>query len=137
MAKTVEELPLFQRAIEFCAAVNAILERPAFGRNGKLRNQIAEANESITANMREGFEQPSDDAFANYVYIAKSSLGEVLARLASARSKRWITDEDFAAPAAMGNDLGKMMGGFIKYLARSGFKDRGRFKSRSMRQRKG
>jgi four helix bundle protein len=126
MAKTIEELPIFQRATEFWSAVNALLDRPGFARNRKLREQITEANDSITANMREGFEQPTDDAFNRYLFIAKGSLGVVLARLATARRKRCITPEELASRTAMGEELGRMLGGFIKYLARSGFKNRDR-----------
>jgi four helix bundle protein len=134
MAKTVEELPIFKKATEFSVAVDAILERPAFGRNRKHREQIAEANESITANMREGFEQSTDDGFASYLYTAKGSLGEVLARLARAKRKRWLTAEELSAIDVQGEELGKMLGGFIKYLARSGFKNRGRHTARQLRK---
>jgi four helix bundle protein len=128
MAKTIQELPVYQRAEEFCVAVDAILSRAAFGRNRKLREQIGEANDSITANMREGFEQSTDAAFARYLFIAKGSLGEVLALLARAGRKHCLTAEDLKSLAAQGDTLGKMMGGFIKYLRRSDFKDRGRHK---------
>ena len=51
--------------------------------------------------MKEGFEQPSDAAFANMVFTAKGSVIE------------------------LGEPIGRMMG-FIKYLAATGFTDRGR-----------
>ena len=126
MANRLEELPIFQSATAFCEAITALLEGTAFGRNGKLRDQIRDASDSIIANMREGFEQSTDAAFGRYLYIAKGSLGEVLARLARARSRRCISREELAAHTASGEELGRMLGGFIKYLARSNFKDRGR-----------
>jgi hypothetical protein len=49
MAQTLQELPVYLEAREFSAAVAAIIARPAFGRNRKLREQIADANESILA----------------------------------------------------------------------------------------
>jgi four helix bundle protein len=133
MAKTIEELPIFQRAREFCVAVTALLDRPGFHRNRDLRDQISKAADSITANMREGFEQPTDDAFNKYLFISKGSLGEVLARLATACGKRIITAEELESHTATGEALGKMLGGFIKYLARSDFKDRGRHKIKDSR----
>jgi four helix bundle protein len=126
MANRLDELPIFHSATAFCDAITALLEGTEFGRNHKLRDQIREASDSITANMREGFEQGTDAAFGRYLYIAKGSLGEVLARLARARRRRCISAEELAAHTATGEELGRMLGGFIKYLARSNFKDRGR-----------
>src|SRR4051812_46489247 len=88
--------------------------------------EIADANDSVDANMTEGFEQPSDAAFANFVFIAKGSVAEVIARMKSARRKQQITDEQLAKVIKLGEPLGKMMGGFIKYLAAPGFPARGR-----------
>lgn len=130
MAKTIEELPIFQKATAFWIAVNELLRDSAFCRNRTLREQIGDANDSITANMREGFEQSTDDGFIRYLYIAKGSLGEVLVRLAAAHRKRCITAEQLSTRTAMGEELGRMLGGFIKYLARSRFKNRGRHKIR-------
>ena len=80
--------------------------------------------------MREGFEQSSDDGFANYLVYAKGSVAEVLSRLYSAKVKRYITQDELNERVAIGEALGKMLGGFIKYLRRSGFKDRGSYKSK-------
>jgi four helix bundle protein len=131
MAKKLEELPIYQRAIEFCTAVIALLDRPGFRRDRGLHSQVADANDSITANMEEGFEQSTDAHFARYLFIAKSSLGEVLGRLRRARLKGYITQEELEARLHAGDELGRMLGGFIRYLSQSGFKDRGRFKSKA------
>ncbi len=134
MARTIEELPIFCKADDFWVAVNALLERPAFGKHRDLREQIAEANDSIPSNMREGFEQSTDDHFAKYLFTAKGSLAEVLNRLTTAHRKRCITADELQSCTAMGEELGKMLGGFIKYLAASGFKDRGRYQAKQAKQ---
>ena len=131
MADKLEDLPIYSRAVEFWSAINALLDRPGLRRNGDLRKQIEEANDSITANMEEGFEQPTDKAFAGYLTYSKASLAEVLGRLKTAHRKRYITAEELACRREMGEQLGKMLGGFIKYLRRSDFKDRGGFRSGS------
>ena len=128
MAKKIEELPVFQKALEFCVAVTAILERPGLRKDRDLSNQISEANDSIPSNMREGFEQSTDASFAKYLYYSKGSLGEVLARLNRAHSKKYISSVELDPIVRMGEELGRMVGGFIRYLGRSNFKDRGRFK---------
>jgi four helix bundle protein len=126
MAKTLEELPLYDKVLEFWGAVSEILRTPKLRNDRALCDQIERANDSIDANMKEGFEQPSDAAFANFVFTAKGSAAEVIARLKQAHRKNYTDDEQLARVAALAEPLGKMMGGFIKYLAASGFTDRGR-----------
>ena len=128
MAQRLQELPVYLKAHKFSAAVAAIIARPAFGRNRKLREQIADANESILANMAEGFEQSSDAVLANYLYVSKGSIGEVIARLKGAERFGWVTPAECSECAALGTEIQRMLGGWIKYLKRSDFKDRGRFK---------
>ena len=126
MANTLEELPLYSKVLEFWGAVAAILERSSLRKNRQLYDQIDGANDSIESNMKEGFEQATDAAFANFVRIAKGSLAEVMTRMREGRRKRLVTDQDLAIVLELGEPLGKMMGGFIKYLHASGFTDRGR-----------
>jgi four helix bundle protein len=76
--------------------------------------------------MREGFEQSTEIGFAKFLYHSKGSLAEVLARLHRAHSKKYISSDELKAMVAIGEELGRMLGGFIRYLARSEFKDRGR-----------
>jgi four helix bundle protein len=114
--------------MELWVAVNAILERPQLRRDRRLWEQISDANDSIPSNMREGFEQGSDEAFAKYLVYAKGSVAEVVTRLHEAHLKRYVTLEELTLRVTMGEELGKMLGGFIKYLRRCGFKDRGSYR---------
>ncbi len=126
MAQRLEELPLYKSTREFWEAVTAILDRPGLRRDRALREQLERANDSIEANLREGFEQPTDAAFANFVFIAKGSAAEVVARVDEAHRKGHISQDEFTRIQRLAEPLGKMMGGFIKYLYASGFTDRGR-----------
>jgi four helix bundle protein len=126
MAKTLEELPLYTKVLEFWDAVSAILRGSQLRRNRRLFDQIDSANDSIDANLKEGFEQPTDASFANFVCTAKASLEEVVARMKQARKKSLVTDTDLARVEQLSEPLGRMMGGFIKYLRATGFTDRGR-----------
>ena len=125
MAHKLEELPVYGKAVAFWHAVNAILELPRLRKDRNLHDQISEANDSITSNMIEGFEQPTDRAFANFLTHAKGSLAEVLARLKQAHFKKYITEEQLNPPLKDGEELGKMLGGFIKYLRDTDWNDRG------------
>ena len=87
------------------------------------------ANESILANMEEGFEQSTDAVLANYLYTSKGSIAEVVVRLKGAERRGWLTSAEYSQCAALGAEIQRMLGGWIKYLRRCDFKDRGRFKN--------
>ena len=91
IAKTVEDLHLYQRARELVVAVTAILQRPAFERDLDLRDQIRREADSVVSNIAEGFAQPTDRPFAGYLFDAKGSNAEVRARLRLACDRRYLT----------------------------------------------
>jgi four helix bundle protein len=126
MARTVRELPLYGKVVEFRDAVSEILRAPGLRNDRNLYGQIERATSSIEANLTEGFEAPSDAAFAHFVFTAKGSAAEAVAAVREAHRRRYLADEQLNRIIALGEPLGKMMGGFIKYLAASGFTDRGR-----------
>jgi four helix bundle protein len=126
MARKLEELPVYHKAISFCAAVAAILEVSKVRRDRKLYEQIDDAADSVMSNMHEGFEQGTDASFANYLTHSKGSVGEIVARMRRAHVKRLISGEQLAGIDAAGDELGRMLGGFIRYLRRCDWRDRGR-----------
>jgi len=125
MAKRIEDLPIHSRVEEFWNAINAILDLPAVRRDSDLHDEISRANESIGSNMVEGFEQGTDRAFAKYLTYSKGSVAEILKRLRKAYYRRYITRQELDARVSQGEELEKMLGGFIKYLEQSDWKDRG------------
>ena len=125
MANKLEDLPIYHKAVAFWSAINAILESPRVRKDRRLHEQIADANDSITSNMVEGFEQGTDRAFAKFLTHSKASLAEVLTRLKQAYFKKYISEEQLKTQVTNGEELGKMLGGFIKYLRRSDWNDRG------------
>jgi four helix bundle protein len=127
MAKRLEDLPIYPKAKAFWSAVSAILKNPRLIRNQRLWKQIDDANDSVISNMEEGFEQPTDVAFASYLFTSKGSCKEVMARLRQAHAKGHIAKADLERCEPMAEELGRMFGGFIRYLHQSGFKDRGRY----------
>jgi four helix bundle protein len=134
MAKKIEDLPIFSKVEEFWSAINAILDKPAVRKDSDLHDQISRANESVPSNMVEGFEQGTDRGFAHFLTYSKGSVAEVLRRLRKAYYRRYLTQEELDARLAEGEELQKMLGGFIKYLEQSDFKDRGHHRSTRDRQ---
>jgi four helix bundle protein len=126
MARRLEELPIHSTAHAFSAAVSALLRRPGLLKDRNLRDQISDANESVLANMAEGFEQPTDAGLARYLFVSKGSVAEVLQRLRLAQLKGYIRAADLRRCTDMGDELSRMLGGWIRYLAGCNWKDRGR-----------
>ena len=125
MAKKIEDLPIHSKVEEFWVAINAILDLPQVRKDSDLHDEISRANESIPSNMVEGFEQGTDRAFAHFLTYSKGSIAEVLKRLRKAYYRRYISQEDLNARLAQGEELSRMLGGFIKYLQECDWKDRG------------
>ena len=125
MAQRVEDLKVWQRAQEFWVAVTAIINRSGFQRDRGLRDQVKDAADSILSNIAEGFEQPTDRAFAKYLYTAKASTAEVRKRLLMACHRGYITEEEFTSRNELGDEVARMTTGLIKYLVKSDRKDRG------------
>jgi four helix bundle protein len=120
----VEDLKLWERANEFWDAVTRILDRPCIRRHRKLHEQLNDAVDSILSNISEGFEQPTDRGFANYLYTAKASTAEVRTCLKLFFRRGYITKEEFAACDALGDEIPKIATGLIKYLLESDRRDR-------------
>src|SRR5689334_9564849 len=128
MAHRIEDFPVFRDAQTFCAAVSRTLKASRVRKGSNAYNQIEDANDSIIANMDEGFAQGSDDGFAKYLYYSKGSVEEVMRRLKRAASNDLVPAADIRALEPMADSIGKQLGGLIKYLKKSGFKDRGRYR---------
>lgn len=90
-----------------------------------LREQIRDAIDSIVSNISEGFEQPTDRAFAKYLFDAKASTAEARQRLWMAAQRKFITAEEYQKQNDLGDQVARMTVGLIKYLLRSGRRDRG------------
>jgi four helix bundle protein len=126
MAKRLDELPVYHKALAFEGAVLALLDRPAFGRNRRLQEQISDAIGSVLANMTEGFEEPTDRALERYLFTAKASAAEVGRHLRFAHRRHLITATELTACCALGAEVERMLGGWIRYLAECNWTDRGR-----------
>jgi four helix bundle protein len=121
----VEDLKLWQRAMEFWRAINAFIDRPAFLTNRRLRDQLLDAADSVVSNISEGFEQPTDRAFANYLYTSKASAAEARIRLKLACERGHISQEEFSRCHAIGEEVARMATGLIKHLVKSNRRGRG------------
>jgi four helix bundle protein len=125
IAKTLEELQVYQRSRELGAAVTAILERAAFQKDHDLRDQIRRAADSVVSNIAEGFAEPTDRAFAQYLFHAKASNSELRARLKLACDRRYLSEADIRVCDNLADQVAAMSTGLIKHLVRSNRRNRG------------
>ena len=88
------ELTVWKLCNELRERVRPIVDRAAFGRYLKLREQLEEAAESPCPNIGEGFTRyfPRDNA--RFVRVAAGSLTEVIEHLGRAHARRLITTEE-------------------------------------------
>jgi four helix bundle protein len=121
----LSELRVWQLAGTFARAVSAILDRPSFRHDPRLRDQLGDSSVSVLSNISEGFGQSSDRAFANYLRIARSSNNEAVSQLAVACWRHYITDDEFEDLERTSEAMGKGLTVLIGYLCKEDRKARG------------
>ena len=77
---------------------------------------------SIPSNIAEGFERGGTGEFINFLSIAKGSNGELITQLYIAYDIGYLSKEDYESLVQRAQKTGKMLGGFMKYLKKSGIK---------------
>jgi four helix bundle protein len=121
----IQDFEVWKKAVAFSDAVSAILSRAPFVKDCQLREQIGDAIDSVTANMSEGFEQPTDRAFARFLYTSKGSAAEVSTRLTRAEGRGYLSREERARVVAQADEIGRMLAGLIKHLMKTPNRRRG------------
>ena len=116
MAKCLEELLVYQRALEGAAAISAIVGRDSFKHDPRLRDQLASASASVAFLIAEGFEQSTDRYFAQYVYRARGSSREVRTQFLIAQERRHISAAECSRVSATFEEVAKMATGLIRHL---------------------
>jgi four helix bundle protein len=125
VARTLDELLVYRKALVACSAVSATLERPKVRGDWDLRVQLAAASAAVPANVAEGFGQQSDRQFVRYLFIARGSAHEVRSHLAVAHGRQYLSDEETADLQNKYEEIARMLTGLIKYLRVSDRRHRG------------
>jgi four helix bundle protein len=116
MAKSVEELQVYQKALQVSAEVSAILERDSFKRDPRLRDQLGSSSERVASLIAEGFEQSTDRHFAQYLYRSRGSSREARTQLVVACDRRHVDDTERIRISAQFEEIAKMLTGLIRHL---------------------
>ena len=90
-----------------------------FSRDFGLRNQIRRASVSIMANIAEGFGRSGSAEFLQYLAVAKGSTCEVISHMYVAFDQGYLSKQDFDRLNRLAEETANLIGGLMKYLARS------------------
>ena len=115
MAKSLEELPVWQKARELTKTIYMLTKQASFRKDFSLVDQIRRTVVSVMSNLAEGFERGSNTEFIQFLYIAKGSAGEARTQLYVALDQGYITEEEFKRGCALCKDVSGQLSGLIDY----------------------
>jgi four helix bundle protein len=104
-AKCVEELQVYQKALDAADAVSAILKRPSLQRDQKLREQLAASSGAVHALIADGFPQSTDRFFAQLLYRSKGESCETRTHLRVAKGRDYITEAELTGLCDRYNEI--------------------------------
>jgi len=84
-----------------------------------LNQQLRRAALSISANIAEGYGRFYYQDNVRFCYIARGSLNEVLSHLSFAHAMSFISHDLYKELASEGDEIDKMLNGYISYLKQS------------------
>ena len=114
--QSFEEIEAWQKARRLTQEIYRVSNEGAFKKDFGLRDQIRRAGVSIMANIAEGFERSGSSEFAQFLAIAKGSVGEVRAHLYVALDEGYLNKQAFDQLLALATDTGRLIGGLMSYL---------------------
>ena len=125
MVKCVEELLVYQKALEAADAISAILNLEGLAKDYRLRSQLAASSERVASLIAEGFGQKTDRHFAAYLHMSKGSSLETRTQLRIARGRGYITEDMRITLSEPYFEIEKMQTGLIHRLEHDDRRNRG------------
>jgi len=116
MAKTVDELLVYQKARDAAANISKLLERFGLARDRVLADQLNKGSVRVLSDIAEGFEQKTDKGFAKYLYDAEGGAQELRTQLDVALTRKHISVTESEGLRSAYLEIAKMLGGLISYL---------------------
>ena len=110
------EIGAWQRSREVRTLAYTLLAKPELASDFKFRDQLRDAARSAPRNIAEGFGRYRHKEFAQFVRIAKGSLGEVLDHFIDAVDNGYLTPAEFAKHEHACKKALKAVNGLIRYL---------------------
>ena len=117
--KKFTEFDAFERAREFARALKIPLQKGAFSKDPTLVYQMRKALLSVYSNFTEGFERDGNREFAQYVSVAKGSVGEIRGQLIYAIDFDYLQQEEFDQLDPLAERATFCLGGLLRFLNNS------------------
>ena len=117
-----EDLEIWKESRCLTKEIYRLTSGPKFSKDFVLRGQIRSATVSVMSNIAEGFERGGNQEFAQFLYIAKGSCGEVRSQLYVAVDQGYLSADELGKLIDSFKRLSSMIGSLINYLKRSGMK---------------
>lgn len=118
-----EDIEAWKMARESTRLIYEVSSSGNFGKDFPLRDQIRRSAISTMSNIAEGFEREGNKEFLSFLSIAKGSCAESRAQLYVALDRSYITEAEFERLYGKLQETGKLIGGFMRYLANSELRD--------------
>ena len=115
-AKRFEDLNIYKQARELTHDIYGITKSSGFQKDFYLTNQIRKSAVSIMSNIAEGFERKGDKEFAQFLFIAKGSCGELRAQMDISLDQSYINETLYKNTRSKCEKTSSMISNLIKYL---------------------
>jgi four helix bundle protein len=125
MAKNLDDILVYQKAMKASEAVSAILKRPNFSKDFDLKNQLSRSSKRVGPLIAEGFGQLTDRHVAVYLGRARGSALETIGHLRECLAKQFIFQSEHSHLVDMYDHIARMLTKWINYLQESDWTDRG------------
>ncbi len=117
-----EDIEAWKRARELTKAIYQATSGDKFENDVSLADQMRRASVSVMSNIGEGFERGGDKEFRQFLAHAKGSTGEIKAQLYVALDVGYVGQAEFDMLYQLATEAGQPIGGFMRYLSRSGLR---------------
>lgn len=111
-----EDIDAWKRAHQAVVLVYQLSNSTALNKDFALRDQMRRAAISITSNIAEGHDRGTKKEFVYFLNVSKASCSELVSQVILAKDLEYITQEDYDKLYKELTEVGKMIGGLIKYL---------------------
>lgn len=125
VAKSVEDLQVYQRALGLANNVSAVLTRPQLRREHRLRDQLGTSSAAVPSLIAEGFRLSTDRHFAALLYRARAESTETRTHLRIAAGRGCVSDTELQDLLNRYDQLERMLTSLIRHLQRKDRKQRG------------
>jgi len=122
--RKVEDWLVYQKALSAADAVSAIIDRPSFEKDRRLRDQLGSSSSRVPALIAEGFEQKSDRNCAHYLYISRGSAKESKTHLIVAMQRKHVSTTECPPWCERYDEIAKMLSGLVEHLEKEDRKHR-------------